>query len=106
MAVVAVTLVAVGVVTVGSANWVTVIVCPSTERWAVRLVVPVLAVKEKLTTPLATLPTVSQDWSLLGAKSPVKDCVVGSTGSRLLEPAAAPTLTALPGTNVRGRSLM
>ena len=63
---------------------------------------PVFAVKEKLTTPSATLPMVSQGWSLLGAKMPVRDSVVGSTGSRLPEPAAAPRLPTLPGTNARG----
>src|SRR5262249_46098079 len=45
--------------------WVTVICCPSTVRCAVRGA-PELAVKEKWTTPLAALPTVSQLWSLLG----------------------------------------
>ena len=88
-----------------AAAWVTVTAWPSTVRCAVR-VTPVFAVNEKLTTPLATLPMVSQGWSLLGAKTPVRDTVVGTTGSRWSEPATAPSLTVLPGTNARGSSLI
>ena len=65
---------------------------------------PVLAVKEKWITPPEALPMVSQLWSLLGAKTPVSDSVVGSTGSSWSDPAAAPSLTAPPGTNARGSS--
>ena len=48
---------------------------------------PVFWVNEKGITPLAQLPTVSQLWSLLGAKIPVSDSVVGSTGNNWSEPA-------------------
>src|SRR5712671_4320994 len=98
VAVAAVIEAAVGVVTVGGTAWVTVICWPSTVRCAVRAAPVVLAVKEKLTTPLAPVPIVSQDWSLLGAKIPVSDAVVGSTGKSALDPEAG------PGTNARGNS--
>ena len=51
------------------------------------------AVNEKLTTPPETLPMVSQLWSLLGAKRPVSDWLVGSTGGSASLPAAASSLT-------------
>ena len=47
------------------------------------------AVKEKLMTPFAMGPMVSQLWSLVGAKTPVRDCVDGSTGSSESDPAEA-----------------
>src|SRR6516225_5005979 len=83
---------------------VTLTVGPSTVRWAVRGVPVVLAVKEKGTTPSAAGPTVSQLWSLVGAKGPVSGWEAGSTGGRASVPAAGPSLTAPPGTNARGSS--
>src|SRR5262249_43516957 len=85
----------------GPPFWVTAICWPSTVRCAVRLE-PAFWVKEKWTTPLATLSMVSQLWSLLGAKGPVSSWVVGSTGKSASEPAAAASVTAPPGRNARG----
>ena len=66
---------------------VTAIGWPSTVRVAVRVEVDVLAVNEKLMTPLLMLPMVSQAWSLVGAKIPARDVVEGSTGSSASDPA-------------------
>src|SRR5262245_54113906 len=84
---------------------VTVICWPRTVMWAVRAA-PVLAEKEKWTTPLATLVMLSQLWSLWGAKGPVSGWLAGSTGSSWSEPAAAVSPSGPPGTNARGSSLM
>jgi hypothetical protein len=58
---------------------VTAICWPSTVMCAVRAEPDVFAVKEKLTTPLAMVPMVSQLWSLLGANTPVSEVVEGTT---------------------------
>ena len=65
---------------------------------------PVSCVNEKLTTPPATLPMVSQVWSLLGANTPVSDVLAGSTVARAPLPAAIPRLTAPLETKARDRS--
>src|SRR5262249_41440315 len=88
-------------VSTGPPIWVTAIDCPRTVRFATRAR-PVFWVKEKLTTPLATLPMVSQDWSLLrGGNTPLRGRVVGGTGSSETDPAPAGTLTGVRGTNSR-----
>jgi len=56
---------------------------------AVREASDVFTVNEKLMTPFATVPMVSQFWSLVGAKTPVRDCVAGRTGSNESDPAGA-----------------
>ncbi len=61
------------------------------------LEVDVFALNEKLTTPLAMVPMVSQLWSLAGAKIPVRDAVAGSTGSSESDPAAAGSVNPLAG---------
>src|SRR5262245_11658461 len=66
---------------------VTVTVCPSTEMWAVRAEGPGLAEKEKVTTPLVTPLMRSQDWSLLGANTPVSVSLAGRTGANWSLPA-------------------
>jgi hypothetical protein len=52
----------------------------------VRAEVDVFAANEKLTTPFAMVPMLSQLWSLEGAKTPARDCVEGSTGSNESDP--------------------
>jgi hypothetical protein len=54
-----------------------------------RAEVEVFAVNEKLMTALAMVPMVSQLWSLVGAKIPIRDIVAGSTGSSESDPAEA-----------------
>src|SRR5450432_1633643 len=67
---------------------VTAICWPRTVIFATRDVVA-LAVNEKLMTPLAMVPMGSQLWSLVGAKTPVRGVVEGSTGSSESDPAEA-----------------
>jgi hypothetical protein len=67
---------------------VTVICWPRTVMCATRKV-DVFAVKEKLTTPFAMVPMVSQLWSLVGAKIPAREVVEGITGSSESDPAVA-----------------
>jgi hypothetical protein len=47
--------------------------------WAVRGAPDVFARKEKFTTPPEEAPIVSQVWSLVGAKTPLRGVVAGST---------------------------
>lgn len=67
---------------------VTVICWPRTVMCATREV-DAFAEKEKLTTPPAMVPMVSQFWSLVGAKTPTRDAVEGSSGSSESVPADA-----------------
>lgn len=67
---------------------VTVIDCPSTVICATRATVAVFAVKEKLIIPFEMEPMVSQLWSLVGAKIPVRLVVAGSTCGSESDPAA------------------
>src|SRR5208283_1431541 len=64
-----------------------------------------LAVKEKLTTPFDMAPMVSHVWSLVGAKTPVRDCVAGSTACNWSDPAAADSVRLAGSTKAYGISI-
>lgn len=76
---------------------VTVICWPSTVMCATRAEPVEFAVKEKLTTPFVIVPMVSHLWSLEGAKTPLRGCVEGTTGSNASDPAAEPSVKPLAG---------
>ena len=73
---------------------------------AVRAEVDVLAVNEKLTTPFAMVPMVSQPWSLEGAKIPARDMLAGSTGSNASAPAGAASVKLAGPTKAKETSRM
>ena len=75
-------------------------------KGAVRLVDPVLAVKEKLTTPLVMPLMVSHGWSLVGANGASRFSVAGNTTGKASLPAASPSNLALGSTKARGTSLI